>query len=198
VKNGPDGMRPSATVRNNAASGQLVGKLDANAGDVAKGEFATIRERLIKIGARVIEQTGAKAPNVMLGVVGVGYAGATRPGRTLVVAFVAATPAAARELTPLEAVAKNSEGYDPFRAPKHGHLPDDYVDGKPYWLPTPPPTAITREVLSSPAATAMAADKPLDGYDPYRRPVPDRVPDDYVDGRPYWLPGPELASELSH
>jgi hypothetical protein len=114
-------------------------------------------------------------------------------GHIVAAALVSVTPAAARDLSPLEAVERIRGGYDPFRAPKPDRVPDDYVDGKPYWLPKPSPTPITREVLSSPAASAMAADKPLAGHDPYQRPLPDRVPDDYVDGRPYWLPGPELV-----
>jgi hypothetical protein len=107
--------------------------------------------------------------------------------------LLAVSPAFARDLTPYEAVDRIKEGYDPFRAPKVDRLPDDYVNGKPYWLPRETSNPLPREALSGSAATAMAADRPLDNHDPYRRPVPDRVPDDYVDGRPYWLSGPQLV-----
>jgi hypothetical protein len=114
-------------------------------------------------------------------------------GYVVLIAVVAVTSAAARDLprrsvTPLEAIERLPDGYDPFRVPSPDRVPDDYVNGKPYWLPTPSAAAITREQASRPAASAMAADKLPDGYDPYRPPTSDRLPDDYVDGRPYWAP----------
>jgi hypothetical protein len=38
------------------------------------------------------------------------------------------------------------------------------------------------------AFTAAAEELLPPGYDPYKAPIPDRIPDDWVDGRPYWLP----------
>jgi hypothetical protein len=112
------------------------------------------------------------------------------------VVAIAATHATARDLTPLEAVGRIPEGYDPFRKPIPDRLPDDYVDGKPYWLPKRVEASaspeLTRGLLSSTAAQSNAAERPPEGYDPFRKPIPDRLPDDFADGRPIWLPNPEL------
>src|SRR5262245_32185061 len=45
-------------------------------------------------------------------------------------------------------------------------------------------------VLIAAAPTAARDASQIDGWDPFRPPVPDRIPDDYVKDRPYWRPPP--------
>jgi hypothetical protein len=85
--------------------------------------------------------------------------------------------------------------YDPYQRPAADRPPDAYVDGRPYWFGSQvsrtlsqvtrtPPVQARAEVRPPPPASPPA------GYDPYRPPVPDRMPDVYEDGRPYWFPAP--------
>src|SRR5207249_2330299 len=107
-------------------------------------------------------------------------------GHIIVIAVVAVTPAKAGNLVPApiaRAADRPPDYYDPFRTPTRDRLPDDYINGKPYWAPEP---------KTKSATSAMAADMLPDGYDPFRPPTSDRLPDDYVDGKPYWAPAPEM------
>jgi len=107
-------------------------------------------------------------------------------GHIIVVAVVAVTSAKAGNLVPAptaRAADRLPDYYDPFRTPTRDRLPDDYINGKPYWAPEP---------KTKSATSAMAADMLPGGYDPFRPPKLDRLPDDYVDGKPYWAPAPEM------